>query len=583
MEHHHTVCNSVKTGGTAAGLFGTVLMVGSLIAAPVTGGASLLITGSAAACSLGGAATNIITGAVDRSKTKQAIVEIQSLMDSRNELISKLREQSNQFNTMITHLVRSGVDEHIASHVALTALANGHYNSRISTENKSVNEAFVAMGRFIQTEFEMIKAVESTSKAVAIVSKTAPAVNQMILKSAPLLTEEAVKLGLTGSSAVASSGQMLKTGGEVLKAGGQTTGALVKTLATAAVVTSVVVSVVDVAFLIRDWESDHPTVKVTRDTWLQLQAETNNFKDLLSTIESLRERVYLASIDDISIIGTIDHGNMAMIALLNQNIAQCIQICKDMDIDWPFAREMTSKQIVALLQEHQAARGFNQEELDTIVQQRGKKARQSVVSLTSRIVEQVQEEAKSAQKEKKPSKRNQRGEHVINNNVLSVQRDIIDMFLRQRLRMTFAELRRIPPDSSIYRAYHHSYDTEVKNNIQNVMIARILDNIFYFDANALLYGILIYVLRASARDHMSYFYDNSGAQGSPSTSRLRITRFLMNQMQIYVDQFALQYWLRFNGGSLSTYERSKVSVYRMFSNLDDEIRVWVQELKRFGY
>ena len=115
------------------------------------------------------------------------------------------------------------------------------------------------------------------------------------------------------------------------------------------------------------------------------------------------------------------------------------------------------------------------------------------------------------------------------------------------------------------------------------MVARMLDDCLYFDANALLYGILIYLLRISARDHMSFFYDNNGAQGSPSTSKLRTSTFLMNQMQIYVDQFALQYWLTCNGGSWTTYEKSKLSVYRMFLNLDDQIRIWVHELKRFGY
>ena len=121
-EHHHTVCNSVKTGGTAAGVIGTGLMVGSLLAAPFTGGASLLLTASAAACSIGGAATNIITGVVDRSKTKEIIGEIQSLINSRMDMASKLKEQSDRFSKMIEHLVSSNLNEHTAIYTTVTGM-----------------------------------------------------------------------------------------------------------------------------------------------------------------------------------------------------------------------------------------------------------------------------------------------------------------------------------------------------------------------------------------------------------------------------------------------------------------------------
>ena len=255
----------------------------------------------------------------------------------------------------------------------------------------------------------------------------------------------ATRLGIIGSSAMTAGSQALKTGGEAVKAGGQAVGGLVKTIATAAVVTSVVVSVVDVAFLIRDWESDHPTIQVISNTLQQLRAETKSFDDLLSMIDSLRERVYHASIDGIPIIGSTDHGNDAVIALMNQNISECIQIFKGIDIDWPFANTMTVTQLVVFLLQHQTACGFDQQQLQTIVQQRGKKARKSIVCLVTEIVEKVKEEAKSIQDGKKKSKRSNKGEHVINNNVLSVQRDIIDMFLGQRLNMTFGQLRRIPP------------------------------------------------------------------------------------------------------------------------------------------
>ena len=388
-------------------------------------------------------------------------------------------------------------------------------------------------------------------------------------------------MGLIGSSAVSSGSQALKTGAEAVKGGSQATGGLVKTLATAAVVTSVVITVVDVAFLIRDWASDHPTVEMINNILKQLNTETKNLKNLLLTIDQLRQRIYLAFIENIPIIGAIDSGNDALVALLNQDLSKCIQTLKEIDIDWPFALTMTTDQLIIFFLEKEVSSGFDKAQLKTILQQTGKKARQSIVCLVQDIVEKVKKEAQSLQAEKKS--RSSRGEHVINNNVLSVQRDIIDMFLSQRVNRTFGQLTRIPSDSAIYQSYHHPFDTEIRANIQTVMVAKIPNEVLYFDANALLYGVLIFILRIAAKDHMIFFYDNRGVQGSPATSKLRTSRFLMNEMQVYVDQFALQYWLMHNGGNRMTYERSKLMVYRMFLNLDDQIRIWVQELKRFGY
>ncbi|CAF1344455.1 unnamed protein product [Didymodactylos carnosus] len=213
-EHHRTVCNSVKTGGTAAGLVGTGLLIGSLVAAPFSGGASLLLTASAAVCSVGGAATNIVTGAVDRSQTKKIIGEIQSLINSRTEITSKLKEQSVRFSRVIEHLVLSDLNEHTAFYTTFTALANGRLNLSTSAGNVSDYENFIVMGRLIQTEFELLKSLGATSKAVAIASKTLLGINQMILKGAPMLAEEATRLGTIGSSAMTAGGQALKTGGQ---------------------------------------------------------------------------------------------------------------------------------------------------------------------------------------------------------------------------------------------------------------------------------------------------------------------------------------------------------------------------------
>lgn len=124
MEEHHTVCNSVKTVGTTAGVVGTGMMIGSLLAAPFTGGTSLFITLGSAACSIGGATTNIVTDAVDRSKTKRIIGEIQSLINSRAAMASTLEEQSNRVRGVIQHLVSNNVNEHTAFYTTFNGMRN---------------------------------------------------------------------------------------------------------------------------------------------------------------------------------------------------------------------------------------------------------------------------------------------------------------------------------------------------------------------------------------------------------------------------------------------------------------------------
>ena len=122
MEQHHTVCNSVKTVGTTAGVVGTALMATSLLAAPFTGGLSLLVTGGAAACSIGGAATNVVTGVVDRKKTKSIISDVQSLIDSRRQITSKLEKQTTLLGNVIEHLMSHDLNEKTAFYTIFSGI-----------------------------------------------------------------------------------------------------------------------------------------------------------------------------------------------------------------------------------------------------------------------------------------------------------------------------------------------------------------------------------------------------------------------------------------------------------------------------
>ena len=100
MNTHRETCNKVKTFGTTVGTIGTVGLVGSVIAAPFTGGLSLVIAGSGLGLSVVGGAANITTDVVDGFKTSDTVKTINKLVDSKKEL-------SERFERLVTEIMNS--------------------------------------------------------------------------------------------------------------------------------------------------------------------------------------------------------------------------------------------------------------------------------------------------------------------------------------------------------------------------------------------------------------------------------------------------------------------------------------------
>lgn len=89
IKAHHVRCNVVKTAGTTASIAGSALTIGCLIAAPFTGGASVVaLTGFAMATATAGAVTNLGTDAIDMIWTKKYNNELLEI-DSRRECVAK--------------------------------------------------------------------------------------------------------------------------------------------------------------------------------------------------------------------------------------------------------------------------------------------------------------------------------------------------------------------------------------------------------------------------------------------------------------------------------------------------------------
>lgn len=71
----------------------------------------------------------------------------------------------------------------------------------------------------------------------------------------------------------------------------QTGAAVFKTIGRISSVISVAFTIVDIALLIKDWSTEHPTAEVVRETERKIQEEKLILKDLLEVIESSKDDV----------------------------------------------------------------------------------------------------------------------------------------------------------------------------------------------------------------------------------------------------------------------------------------------------
>jgi hypothetical protein len=119
VDDHKKTCTAVKTGGVAASAAGAGILIGSILLAPVTGGLSLALGIGGTALSVGGGATGIATDVFDRNKSKKIISNMDSLVKTRDDTISALQKQIDQFSKGVQHIVSKGFDEETAIHLAL--------------------------------------------------------------------------------------------------------------------------------------------------------------------------------------------------------------------------------------------------------------------------------------------------------------------------------------------------------------------------------------------------------------------------------------------------------------------------------
>ncbi|XP_067683349.1 uncharacterized protein [Haliotis asinina] len=181
--------------------------------------------------------------------------------------------------------------------------------------------------------------------------------------------------------------------------------------------------------------------------------------------------------------------------------------------------------------------------------------------------------------QKKPS---HRGEHVINNNVLKVFRTIIDRFAA-KIESTAAQLLENKEHTAAYKAYYTPLPEATTQSIGHEMVAHIREEDQYIDANATAYGVAIKEISDMVVTYMYDYYTNNLYSG-PAVDRSIIDLIrLLNNGQLYVDEYAKQYWHQ-QGGDLSKFEECRQEVVKMFRCLcaptsgENEAKQWVRDL-----
>lgn len=112
IDKHHKKCNITRTIGTSVSTTGAGLVLGGLLLAPFTAGASLVAaTGLGAAMGLGGAAVNLGTEAVDFFASNSFTKQIKEIFEGRNKIGEELKEYFDQVEIISNALLTEGMNE----------------------------------------------------------------------------------------------------------------------------------------------------------------------------------------------------------------------------------------------------------------------------------------------------------------------------------------------------------------------------------------------------------------------------------------------------------------------------------------
>ncbi|XP_062379673.1 uncharacterized protein LOC134068139 [Sardina pilchardus] len=158
--------------------------------------------------------------------------------------------------------------------------------------------------------------------------------------------------------------------------------------------------------------------------------------------------------------------------------------------------------------------------------------------------------------------RSRRGEHVINNDVIVVYSKVVDLFMSKRYNL--------PNDLNMTRPL----DDNTAAAIRTELVVHFDEDELYINANALIYGEYIRVLKAALTDFLT-----TPTQGN--RHKVSVFANLMNEEEAYVDPFAKVKWIGNQNRKRERFETIRDKVATMFNNWDgyfDIVRGKLDEL-----
>ncbi|KAJ8948463.1 hypothetical protein NQ317_016013 [Molorchus minor] len=247
IANHHHQCNIAKTAGTA-------VSIGSVLLSPFTGGTTLAAGAGGAVMSITGSLSNVITDYVDYKTSNMIMNDIHVILKSKEEFDDNLRKQLNNLRMIIEKLIESGLDKDDAIFIAVKGIANGCVNLTEEPNLKLMN-TLSAIVKLHHIESAALETLPIISRTMHISEKSYQFIYNMF--------------GLTSH-----------TGATVFK-----------TIGRISSVVSVAFTLVDIALLIKDWSSEHPTIEVVTEALKTVEEEKEILKDLLEVIDASRDKV----------------------------------------------------------------------------------------------------------------------------------------------------------------------------------------------------------------------------------------------------------------------------------------------------
>ncbi|CAF1526580.1 unnamed protein product [Adineta ricciae] len=326
-----------------ASVGGTGIFVGSLFLAPLTGGLSLATLG----LTVGGTLTNAIINSVENNKSKKIISSIRSLVKIREDTTQLLQQKLNEIHDTINYFASKGIDRETAFTIVFRRIANNAAD---------LGELTHIVNRLLH------------NNPLAIAMMVIPFSGYISL-SRPLVYFETLskggKMAVDVGKGVHVAENILETGTRIYA--NMLSANALKVISKGAIVTSAVLSVVDVGLLIRDWASTYPTKTMIQDVIRQLNEENKSFQQLLQQIDECKETVYLSYIDRIPVIGSDARFTSIAIALFKNNISQCIKLFEELNLQWPFQKHYTIEELVNLIFSFKLSKSFDKESLVKII------------------------------------------------------------------------------------------------------------------------------------------------------------------------------------------------------------------------